>query len=229
MMPANERHLTQRPATGRVSHWRGGAAGVERSARSCAMRFSTCVLCGLLLGCSTEHRGGRGREGHSPPLYLFWGAEDGKSAYRFLSARVHLDQPICVGGDDFLDVTGRVESHGTNLIADLVGSTGQQSQVYRGSMTLETPCFAQGGAASGGAGPPYWFLLTTNWDCRMVLERVNAVIGLTGSPFSHAAPKGVLPAPKAAANIDPVTGLPWGNRAVDPITGLPLSPDQKRK
>jgi hypothetical protein len=197
--------------------------------RSRAMRFTACVLCGVLLGCSTEHRGDRARQGHSPPLYLFWGAEDGHSAYRFLSARIHLDQPFCVGGNNFMNLTGRVEGRGTNLIADLEGSTGQQSQVYRGSMMLEKPFYAQGGAASGGAGPRYWFLLTTNWDCRSVLERVNAVAGLTGPPFYHPAPNAPLPAPKAATNIDPATGLPWGNRAVDPITGLPLSQDHDKK
>lgn len=91
----------------------------------------------------------------------------------------------------------------------------------------------QGGAASGGFGPRYWFLLATNGDCRSVLERVNAILGLTGQPFNHSGgltngpfyhPVANAPPPSSstATNVDPVTGLPWGNRVVDPSTGLPL-------
>ena len=188
------------------------------------MRFITLVLSGALFGCSTAHHPTAFHQTNSSPLYIYWGSEDSGSANRFLSAQIHLDEELFIGGDDFLDLRGHIERRGTNLIADLMGSTGQQCQFYRGSMTLEKPFFAQGGAASGGAGPPYWFLLSTNLDCRTVLEHVNTVIGLTNAPFNH--PAATLPPPisNAPTNIDPNTGLPLGNRLVDPITGLPLSP-----
>jgi hypothetical protein len=126
------------------------------------------------------------------------------------------------------------------LLADLIGSTGQQGQFYRGAITLETPVFAQGGAGSGGAGPRYWFLLATNGDCRRVLERVNALLGLTGQafnrsrgltdgPFYHPAAIAPPPASRTVTDVDPVTGLPWGNRVLDPATGLSLSPGENKK
>ncbi len=204
------------------------------------MRFALCLVCGVLLGCSTQHQHIGARQTNPPPFYLFWGAEDGSSAYRFLSARIRLNEEIRLGGDYFLDLTGHVKECGTNLVADLLGSTGQQGQLYRGAMTLEKPVFAQGGAFSGGFGPRYWFLLATNDDCRRVLERVNAVLGLTGQPFEH--PGGLTngpfyhpvanptpPASSTVTNVDPVTGLPWGNRVLDPVTGLPLSQGQNKK
>ena len=124
----------------------------------------------------------------------------------------------------FLDLRGNIERRGTNLIADLMGSTGQQSQIYRGNMTLEKPFFVQGGAASGGAGPRFWFLISTNLNCRTVLEHVNGVRGLTNAPFSHPAATLALPVSNTPENFDPATGLPWGNRLVDPNTGLPPAP-----
>jgi hypothetical protein len=188
------------------------------------MRFITLFLSGALFGCSTEHHPATVRHTDSLPLYIYWGSENSGSASRFLSAQIHLDEEIVVGGDDFLDLRGQIERRGTNLVADLMGSTGQQSQIYRGNITLERPFFAQGGAFSGGAGPSYWFFVSTNLDCRTILEHVNAIRGLTNAPFSHEA--ATLPASisNAPSNIDPATGLPWSNRLVDPITGLPVFP-----
>jgi len=188
------------------------------------VRFITLILSSALFGCSTEHHPGTVPRADLSPLYIYWGSERDGSASRFLSAQIHLDEEIVVGGDDFLDLRGRIERRGTNLVGDLMGSTGQQSQIYRGNITLEKPFFAQGGAASGFAGPAYWFFVSTNLDGRVILEQVNAVRGLTNAPFSHAA--ATLPAStsNAPSNIDPATGLPWGNRLVDPITGLPVFP-----
>jgi hypothetical protein len=156
-------------------------------------------------------------------LYVYYGFVGNDSAHRFLSTQIHLDEAVFVGSGDYLELKGQVERHGTNLVADLVGSTGQQSQFYQGNMTLEKPFFAQGGAASGGAGPQFWFVISTNWDCRTILKGVNAVIGLTNDPFNHPAaglpPAGITNVPK---QIDPATGLPAGNLIVDPTTGLPL-------
>ena len=125
-----------------------------------------------------------------------------------------------------MDLGGMIKQSGTNLFGDLTGGTGQESQFYRGEMPLEKPCFAQGGAASGGAGGPFWFLVSTNPNCRTILEKVNAVMGLTNAPFNH--PAAVLDSPPLITNrpsqLDPATGLPYGHRLVDPATGLPLSP-----
>ncbi len=182
------------------------------------------VLGGGLPGCSTAYRASAIGQTNAMSFYLYFGSEDGGSANRFLSARIHLDEEIFVGGDDFLELKGHIEKRGTNFIADLMGSTGQQGQFYRGNMTLEKPFFAQGGVASGGAGPPFWFLISTNSDCRTISERVNAVRGFTNAPFNH--PVAILPPPvsNAPENIDPATGLPWGNRFVDPSTGLSTKP-----
>jgi hypothetical protein len=157
-------------------------------------------------------------------LYVHFGAEGG----RFLSARIHLGEAIFVGGRDYLELKGHIEQHGTNLVADLVGSTGQQSQFYRGNVTFEEPVFAQGGAFSGGAGPPYWFVISTNWDCQTIAERIKAKMGLTNAPVNHL--DAALGSPPDITNvsnqIDPVTGLPVieSTNKVDPTTGLPMPP-----
>ena len=181
------------------------------------------VLSGGLFGCSTAHRTTAIGQPNTSPLYLYFGTDEGGSASRFLSARIHLNEQIFVGGDDFVTLKGHIEQRGVNFIADVMGSTGQQCQFYRGNVMLEKPFFAQGGGASGGAGPPFWFFLSTNWDCRAVLMKVNRVRGFTNAPFSHRVatlpPTVITNKPK---DIDPVTGLPWGNRFIDPITGLPL-------
>ena len=189
------------------------------------------VLSGGFFGCSTAHRITASEQTNTSPLYLHFGSDDGGFATRFLSARIHLDEQIIVGGDDFVSLEGNIEQRGANLVADVMGSTGQQSQFYRGNVKLEKPFFAQGGAASGGAGPPFWFLISTNSDCETILKRVNAVRGFTNSPFSHR--NQTLPPPvmsktsKTPKDIDPATGLPWnygnGNRSVDPLTGLPVT------
>lgn len=199
----------------------GGCGSAPRKTVLPTVRFIVPLLIGALLsGCSTAHFPRNARQTNLPPLYLFWGSYDRGSADRFLSAQIHLNEAVLVGGHDFLELRGRIERRGSNLVADLVGSTGGQSQLYRGNMTLERPCFAQGGTASGGAGPPYWFVVSTNWDCKTVLQHVNAVNGVTGQPSYHPPPKGAKSSPNAPTDTDPVTGLPWGNRVVDPVTGL---------
>jgi len=197
---------------------------------------SRIVLClalvlssGWFTGCSTAHCN-TVRQINSLPIYLYFGSEDGSSARRFLSARIHLDEQIFVGGDDFVSLKGHIEKRGANFIADLTGSTGQQGQFYRGNMAREKPFFAQGGMFSGGAGPPFWFLISTNSDCRTILERVNAVMGYTNAPFSH--PAAILPPPvisSAPKDIAPATGLPGANSLVDPITGLPVPPKHDKQ
>lgn len=186
------------------------------------------VLSGGLFGCATAHYPSAARQADLLPLYVHYGFVGNNSAHRFLSARIYLDEAIVVGSEDYLELKGQVERHGTNLVADLIGNTGQQSQFYKGNMTLEKPFFAQGGAASGGAGPPFWFVISTNWDCRVILKSVNAELGLTNDPFNHPAafltPPVIRNVPK---QIDSATGLPTGNLLLDPTTGLPLSPKPK--
>jgi len=164
----------------------------------------TLILSGSLVGCSTIHHPTVSGLTDTSSLYLYWGSTGDGTAERFLSARIHPDEAISVGGDDFMDLTGHIELHGASIKADLTGSTGQQAQFYRGSMTLEKPCFAQGGAASGGAGPASWFVVSTNGDCRAVLEHVNSAMGLTNAPFNHPA-RVALP---VLPPLDPATGLP---------------------
>lgn len=198
-------------------------------------RLNLClalVLGGGLFGCSTAvHRSTAvGQTNISSALYVHFGVGDGDSTKRFLSARIHLGEAIYVGGDDYLELKGHVEQRGTNLVADLVGSTGQQSQFYQGNVTLEKPFFAQGGAASGGAGPPYWFVVSTNLNCRAIVERVNAGLGFTNVPFN--CPAAILPPPvitNVPKKTDSATGLPADDLLVDPNTGLPMPPKHDSK
>jgi len=188
------------------------------------------VLSGGSFGCSTIHRSTSARETNAP-LYVYFGSEAYNSANRFLSAQIHLGEAFFVGGDDYLGLKGNIEQHGTNFVADLMGDTGQESQFYQGNVTFEKPFFGQGGAASGGAGL-MWFIISTNSDCRAILEHVNAVMGFTNAPFNH--PAAIFPPPfpppvisNTPQDIDPATGLPWGNRLIDPITDLPLKHDKQ--
>jgi hypothetical protein len=105
-------------------------------------------------------------------LYVHFGYENSDSTKRLLSARIRLGEAIFVGGDDYWKLTGSIERRGTNLVADLNGSTGSQSQFYRGIVKLETPLFAQGGAASGGV-VPLWFAVSTNSDCSPILASLE--------------------------------------------------------
>jgi hypothetical protein len=188
------------------------------------MRLLALSLISALVGCSAAHHSVKIRQTKPSAVYVYWGSNDSGSANRFLSAPLHFDEEILIGGDDFLQLRGHIQRCGTNLVADLMGSTGQQSQWYRGHMALEKPFFTQGAAASGGAGPFFWFMISTNLDCRPVLEHVNMVRGFTNAPFSHTPATQPEPISNVPTNIDPSTGLPWGDKdaAVDPITGLPV-------
>jgi len=181
------------------------------------------VLSGGLFGCSTAHRTTASGQTYVSLLYLYFGTDDGGSASRFLSARIQLNEQIFVGGDDFVSLKGHIDQRGASFVADVMGSTGQQCQFYRGNVKLEKPFFAQGGAASGGAGPPFWFFLSTNCDCRAVLMNVNQVRGFTNEPFSHRVAASPPPVnSNAPKEVDPAIGLPWGNLPLDPTTGLPM-------
>jgi uncharacterized protein YceK len=179
------------------------------------------VLGGGLTGCSTIHSTKPGEE-TGQPLYLYYGYESWNSAQRYLSTRIHPGEDISVGGDDYWELKGKIERHGSHLIADLTGGTGQEGHFYQGEIVVEKPFLAQGGIASGGAGPG-WFMVSTNSDCLTILKRVNATLGLTNAPFNHPATMSPPPAPaNVPGNIDPNTGLPNGHPLLDPNTGLPL-------
>ena len=109
------------------------------------------------------------------PLYVHFGVDRADATKRLLSTRIRLGEAIFVGGDDYWKLTGHIEKHGTNFVADLVGETGSQSQFYRGTVTLERPFYAQGGAASGGV-TPIWFVVSTNADSKLILENVKEMI-----------------------------------------------------
>jgi hypothetical protein len=110
------------------------------------------------------------------PLYVHFGTAWRDSVKRLLSAKIHLGEPVFAGGSDYLQLTGEVVQKGTNLVADLMGSTGGESDVYRVAVTLEKPVFAQGGGASGGTGgPSKWFCVSTNSDCAPLLKKIQAL------------------------------------------------------
>lgn len=158
-----------------------------------------------------------------PAFYVHFGAEGN----RFLSARIHWGEPIFVGAGEYWDLKGHIELRGTNFFGDLMGGDGQQSQFYHGPMTLEKPCFAQGGAASGGAGPCFWFAISTNSDRYPIVERVRRELGLTNQPVNHPAVIRIhspVVSTNAPEQIAPDTGLPQGHLLIDPTTGLPLRP-----
>ena len=135
------------------------------------------VLSGVLLGCSTAHRfTAVGQTNTLPTLYVYFGKEGGDSAMSLLSARIQLGEAISVQGYDNCRLAGLIEQRGTNLVADLLGSTDSEGQHYRGNVTLEKPFFAQGGGGSGGVSGPRWFVVSTNSDSRVIVERVNAGI-----------------------------------------------------
>lgn len=113
-----------------------------------------------------------GQTNDSAPLFLHFGIEGSDSIRRLLSTRIHLGDEIFVRGGDDLKLIGRIEVRGTNIVADLMGDTGSQNQYYRGVITLETPFFAQGGAASGGV-VPMWFIVSTNADGEQMPKRIK--------------------------------------------------------
>jgi hypothetical protein len=182
------------------------------------------VLSGGLFGCSTANHSTTIEQTNTLPLYVHFGFESGGSAKRFLSAQIRIGEPIFIGGDDYLELKGKVERQGTNFVADLIGDTGQESQFYRGNIEIEKPFFGQGGAASGGMGL-MWFIVSTNSDSRPILNYVNASLRLLGIPNAPAnQPETVLQSSvtNVPNQIDPNTGLPPGNLLLDPTTGLPL-------
>lgn len=110
---------------------------------------------------------------NNPRLYLHFGIGHG-DPQRLLSSEVFLDQPVFVAGSDHWQLRGRLRQSTNGLIAELMGSTGPQSGCYKGAVTLEKPVFSQGGASSGGA-TAMWFGLSTNSDCRPLVEHVKVI------------------------------------------------------
>jgi hypothetical protein len=116
-----------------------------------------------------------GQTNSMPALYVHFGVETTTLPKRLLSARIHLGEGIFVSGEDYWKLTGHIDKRGTNIVADLLGDTGSQSQFYRGTVMLEEPFYGQGGAASGGV-TPIWFVVSTNADSKPILERVKETI-----------------------------------------------------
>lgn len=108
---------------------------------------------------------------NSVPLYVHFGVGF-EPTKRLLYTRIHLGEPIFVGGDDSWELTGKIEERGTNLVADLKGSDGAQAGFYRGTVTPEQAVHIQGGIFSGGVYS-MWFLVSTNTGSEPVLERVE--------------------------------------------------------
>ena len=104
-------------------------------------------------------------------LFVHFGVGYG-DAKRLLSAQVHLGEPFLVAGDDYWQLTGRIDKRGSEIVANLMGSTGGQGGRYQGVMKLEEPFGSQGGISSGGA-TYMWFGISTNSDATHLVGRVN--------------------------------------------------------
>jgi hypothetical protein len=142
------------------------------------------ILGGGVVGCSTAVR-------HSssplPTYYLHAGfcsgftPQGGVIPERMLCTRIRFDEPFLVVSDssdtnsswDYNKLAGRIDWHGVKLVADLMWSCASQSQFYKGNITPEKPFFAQGGVASGFIMGPTWFLVSTNFDKKPVLEKIK--------------------------------------------------------
>jgi hypothetical protein len=104
-------------------------------------------------------------------LFVHFGIGFG-DAKRLLSTQVHPGEPFLVAGDEFVQLSGRIESHGNEIVVELNGSTGSQGGPYRGAVKLEEPFGSQGGGASGGA-TYMWFGVSTNSDPIPLIKKVN--------------------------------------------------------
>ena len=124
-----------------------------------------------------------GQTNAAPSLYMHFGFGRGSSATWVLCTKVHSGESIFVESADLRYIrpwnnwklTGHVDQQGTVLIADLLGASASASQFYKGKVTLEKPFFAQGGAASGGVGEPMWFIVTTNFESKFVLDKFQDI------------------------------------------------------
>ena len=191
--------------------------------------FLALGLGGGLVGCSTIHPTVSDEQANAP-LFIYYGSEAYDSATRLLSMRVIPGESFEVGGDDFWEVKGCIKRDGSKWVADVMSSDGPQGEHYQGRITLDKPFYGEGGAASGGAGGPTdWFMVSTNSDCRAILERVNASLDLAGQPFSHQPEFENPPKVRPPEEIDPTTGLPKDRPPLDPTTGLPWQPKPKNQ
>jgi hypothetical protein len=116
-------------------------------------------------------RDGAGERSTASTLFVHFGIGFG-DAKRLLSARVHPGEPFFVAGDEFLQLTGRIEIHANEIVAELNGSTGSQGGHHKGAVKLEEPFGSQGGSASGGA-TYMWFAVSTNSDPIPLIKKVN--------------------------------------------------------
>lgn len=110
----------------------------------------------------TIHKEGTGEHVAASELFVHFGIGFGGTK-RLLTARVHLGEPFFVAGDDFWQLSGRVDSRRNEIIADLKGSTGSQGGSYRGPVKLGEPFGSQGeleAAASPIYGSRYRRILT---------------------------------------------------------------------
>jgi hypothetical protein len=116
-------------------------------------------------------RDGAGERSTASALFVHFGIGFG-DAKRLLSTRVLPGEPFFVAGDEFLQLTGRIDIHGNEIVAELKGSTGSQGGQHKGAVKLEEPFGSQGGSASGGA-TYMWFAVSTNSDPMPLIKKVN--------------------------------------------------------
>lgn len=128
-------------------------------------KSSLLLSLGVFAGCASPR---------SSQLYLHYGLDSGGGAQWLLTALVRAGEPFHASGDDYRQVSGRVDYLAGEWQADVVGRTGGGSGFYRGAISLEHPFGSQGGVSSGGA-TPFWFAFSTNSDYHPVMSRLDEV------------------------------------------------------
>src|SRR5205814_525424 len=134
------------------------------------------------------HEQGTGESSATSLLFIHFGIGFG-DAKRLLSARVHLGKPFFAAGEDFRELTGRIDSRGNEILADLTGSTGGQGGHYKGPVKFGEPVGSQGGVASGGA-TYMWFGISTSSDPVPLIKKVNEQYRRAIEKASRAKPNG---------------------------------------
>src|SRR5437660_12841011 len=97
------------------------------------------VSAAIVSGCASSNNS----RTNSPTLYMHFGIYL-DSPQRLVSTRVHLSESIFAAGDGFWQLQGNIQKRGQDFVAELTGSTGQGSGIFKGTLTLEKEVYASG-------------------------------------------------------------------------------------